>query len=78
MIKFVIVGILLIVGAIVFGPQIEYFFPSTTTDLPAALQEDLGEIGPKIQSETSQALDTLTQATNDAIAAVDHNIPSIP
>ena len=69
MIKFLIIAAVLIVCAIVFAPQIEYLFPSSVSDIPAALQDDLGQIGPKIQEQTTDTLDTLSQTAQDAISS---------
>ena len=69
MIKFLIIAVVLIIGAIVFAPQIEYLFPSSVSEIPAALQDDLGQIGPKIQEQTTDTLDTLSQTAHDAITS---------
>ena len=69
MIKFLIIAVVLIIGAIVFAPQIEYLFPSSVSDIPAALHDDLGQIGPKIQEQTTDTLDTLSQTAHDAISS---------
>lgn len=71
MIKFLIIAVALIICAIVFAPQIEYLFPSSVSEIPAALQDDLGQIGPKIQEQTTDTLDTLSQTAHDAIASTE-------
>lgn len=71
MIKFFIVAIALIIAAVMFGPQIEYLFPSSVSDIPAALQSDIGEIGPKIQEQTTNTLDTLSQKAHEAISSTE-------
>lgn len=71
MIKFLIIAAVLVVGAVVFAPQIEYLFPASVSDIPTALQSDIGQIGPKIQEQTTDTLDTLSQTAQDAISSTD-------
>lgn len=70
MLKILIIGAILVVGAIAFQTQLEHMFPNSASVVPDALQGDVAHIASALEDQAASALDTIVETAGNATSDI--------
>lgn len=70
----VAVGIV-VVAFVVLSPALEIILPNSTSAIPDAIQDDMDYITSNIETQTEQAIETVSGGVDEATSAVTNIIP---